>query len=191
MDLIDRSSDWLIASFFLRSIHRLIDYVNLTHSLLYPQTINAVQEKLRKQLEVVVLKDPPTEYEFAADPPSISSFDLEVVKLTAQCVAKNGRDFLAELMDKESKNFQFDFLKPAHSLFDYFTKLVEQYYKVRTATFISHLPSLILTNLIFCIIYQKLSFSILAFFAFYFRCIFSSTHLEWFNSSTMDEIFFT
>ncbi|OQV12614.1 Splicing factor 3A subunit 1 [Hypsibius exemplaris] len=94
------------------------------------QATNAVQEKLRKQLEVVVLKDAPPEYEFLGDPPSISSFDLEVVKLTAQCVAKNGRDFLAELMDKESKNFQFDFLKPAHSLFDYFTKLVEQYYKV-------------------------------------------------------------
>ena len=81
-------------------------------------------------MDVITLKDPPSEYEFFADPPSISSFDLEVVRLTAQCVAKNGRDFLAELMDKESKNFQFDFLKPQHSLFDYFTKLVEQYTKI-------------------------------------------------------------
>ena len=28
------------------------------------------------------------------------------------------------------RNYQFDFLKPQHSLFNYFTKLVEQYTKV-------------------------------------------------------------
>lgn len=92
---------------------------------------NLVQDKLRQQVKtLLVLKDPPPEFEFFADPPSISSFDLEVVKLTAQCVAKNGKEFLSELMDKEKSNFQFDFLKPQHSLFDYFTRLVEQYTKV-------------------------------------------------------------
>lgn len=30
------------------------------------------------------------------------------------------------------RNYQFDFLRPQHSLFNYFTKLVEQYTKVRT-----------------------------------------------------------
>lgn len=29
------------------------------------------------------------------------------------------------------RNYQFDFLRPQHSLFNYFTKLVEQYTKVR------------------------------------------------------------
>ncbi|XP_055331495.1 splicing factor 3A subunit 1-like [Paramacrobiotus metropolitanus] len=92
---------------------------------------NVVQEKIRQQVKTLVtLKDPPPEFEFFADPPSISSFDLEVVKLTAQCVAKNGKEFLSELMEKEKSNFQFDFLKPQHSLFDYFTRLVEQYTKV-------------------------------------------------------------
>ncbi|XP_026099847.1 splicing factor 3A subunit 1-like [Carassius auratus] len=33
-------------------------------------------------------------------------------------------------MQKEQRNFQFDFLRPQHSLFNYFTKLVEQYTKV-------------------------------------------------------------
>ena len=28
------------------------------------------------------------------------------------------------------RNYQFDFLRPQHSLFQYFTKLVEQYTKV-------------------------------------------------------------
>lgn len=33
-------------------------------------------------------------------------------------------------MNKEQRNYQFDFLRPQHSLFNYFTKLVEQYTKV-------------------------------------------------------------
>lgn len=78
----------------------------------------------------MVPKEPPPEFEFIADPPSISAFDLDVVKLTAQFVARNGRQFLTQLMQKEQRNYQFDFLRPQHSLFNYFTKLVEQYTKV-------------------------------------------------------------
>jgi len=77
-----------------------------------------------------VLKDPPADFEFIADPPSISAFDLDVVKLTAQFVARNGRQFLTNLMQREQRNYQFDFLRPQHSLFQYFTKLLEQYTKV-------------------------------------------------------------
>merc|ERR1719431_393216 len=80
--------------------------------------------------EPIVPKEPPPEYEFLADPPSISAFDLDVVKLTAQFVARNGRQFLTNLMNREQRNFQFDFLRPQHSLFQYFTKLLEQYTKV-------------------------------------------------------------
>lgn len=79
----------------------------------------------------MIPKEPPPEFEFIADPPSISAFDLDVVKLTAQFVARNGRQFLTQLMQKEQRNYQFDFLRPQHSLFNYFTKLVEQYTKVR------------------------------------------------------------
>lgn len=81
--------------------------------------------------ETVIPKEPPPEFEFIADPPSISAFDLDVVKLTAQFVARNGRQFLTQLMQKEQRNYQFDFLRPQHSLFNYFTKLVEQYTKVK------------------------------------------------------------
>ncbi|XP_011454449.3 splicing factor 3A subunit 1 [Magallana gigas] len=80
--------------------------------------------------EIIVPKEPPPEFEFIADPPSISSFDLDVVKLTAQFVARNGRQFLTNLMNREQRNYQFDFLRPQHSLFNYFTKLVEQYTKI-------------------------------------------------------------
>ena len=46
-------------------------------------------------------------------------------------VARNGRTFMTNLMVRENRNHQFDFLKPQHSNFPYFTKLVEQYTKVR------------------------------------------------------------
>ncbi|KAK9874570.1 hypothetical protein WA026_005403 [Henosepilachna vigintioctopunctata] len=89
------------------------------------------QQEILKQIEQpFVPKDPPAEFEFIADPPSISALDLDIVKLTAQFVARNGRQFLTQLMNREQRNFQFDFLRPQHSLFQYFTKLLEQYTKV-------------------------------------------------------------
>ncbi|KAJ2544891.1 SF3a splicing factor complex subunit, partial [Coemansia sp. RSA 1933] len=53
--------------------------------------------------------------------------DLDVIKLTAQFVACNGRSFMTSLAQREQANYQFDFLSPTHSLFGYFRKLVEQY----------------------------------------------------------------
>lgn len=90
------------------------------------------QQELLKQVteQPFVPKDPPPDYEFMADPPSISALDLDIVKLTAQFVARNGRQFLTNLMNREQRNYQFDFLRPQHSLFLYFTKLLEQYTKV-------------------------------------------------------------
>lgn len=89
------------------------------------------QQELLKQMEqVFVPKDPPPDFEFMADPPSISALDLDIVKLTAQFVARNGRQFLTNLMNREQRNYQFDFLRPQHSLFQYFTKLLEQYTKI-------------------------------------------------------------
>ncbi|XP_053725582.1 splicing factor 3A subunit 1 [Synchiropus splendidus] len=89
-------------------------------------------QKVQSQViqEIVIPKEPPPDFEFIADPPSISAFDLDVVKLTAQFVARNGRQFLTQLMQREQRNYQFDFLRPQHSLFNYFTKLVEQYTKI-------------------------------------------------------------
>lgn len=90
------------------------------------------QQELLKQVaeQQFVPKDPPQDFEFIADPPSISALDLDIVKLTAQFVARNGRQFLTNLMNREQRNFQFDFLRPQHSLFQYFTKLLEQYTKI-------------------------------------------------------------
>jgi len=90
----------------------------------------AFADQLKSTIEVQAPLEPPPEFEFIADPPSISAFDLDMVKLTAQFVARNGRQFLTNLMKIEARNYQFDFLRPQHSLFNYFTKLVEQYTKI-------------------------------------------------------------
>ncbi|TPX56013.1 hypothetical protein PhCBS80983_g04875 [Powellomyces hirtus] len=76
-----------------------------------------------------VPKEPP-HYEFVAFMPSISAQDLDILKLTAQFIARNGREFMMQLTKREMRNYQFDFLRSNHSLFPYFTKLVEQYTKV-------------------------------------------------------------
>jgi len=88
------------------------------------------KKQVPQVLETITPKDPPPAYEFTADPPTISAIDLDIVKLTAQFVAKNGKSFLTNLMTREQRNYQFDFLRPQHSLFQYFTRLVEQYTKI-------------------------------------------------------------
>lgn len=90
------------------------------------------QQELLKQVaeQQFIPRETPAEFEFVADPPSISAVDLDIVKMTAQFVARNGRQFLTNLMNREQRNYQFDFLRPQHSLFQYFTKLLEQYTKI-------------------------------------------------------------
>jgi splicing factor 3A subunit 1 len=60
----------------------------------------------------------------------LANVDTDVIKLTAQFVARNGQKFLQGLTEREQRNPQFDFLKPTHGLFGYFTQLVESYSKV-------------------------------------------------------------
>ncbi|EFR02554.1 splicing factor 3 subunit 1 [Nannizzia gypsea CBS 118893] len=70
---------------------------------------------------------PPPEFQFSARMPNINALDLEVVKLTALFVAKRGKSFMTSLSQRETRNFQFDFLRPQHSLYQFFTRLVDQY----------------------------------------------------------------
>ncbi|KHJ75214.1 surp module, partial [Oesophagostomum dentatum] len=93
-----------------------------------PHLPEAVKDAVKKA-EFVPTKPPPA-FEFCADPATINAYDLDLIRLTALFVARNGRQFLTQLMTREARNFQFDFLKPQHSNFTYFTKLVEQYTKV-------------------------------------------------------------
>lgn len=59
-----------------------------------------------------------------------STQDLDLVKLTAQFVARNGKGFLTDLAMKETRNQDFNFLKPTHSMFTFFTALCDAYSKV-------------------------------------------------------------
>ncbi|KAH9977204.1 Pre-mRNA splicing factor PRP21 like protein-domain-containing protein [Lactifluus volemus] len=77
---------------------------------------------------------PPPPTEFMLDMPNISAVDLDIMKLTALFTARQGHSFLANLSVKEGRNYQFDFLKPTHSLFGYFNRLIEQYTKVLMPT---------------------------------------------------------
>ena len=70
---------------------------------------------------------PPPDFHFSARMPNINAQDLEVVRLTALFVAKNGRSFMTTLSQKETRNYQFDFLRPQHSLYQFFSRLVDQY----------------------------------------------------------------
>ncbi|RAH43398.1 putative pre-mRNA splicing factor, partial [Aspergillus brunneoviolaceus CBS 621.78] len=69
----------------------------------------------------------PPEFHFSARMPIINAQDLEVVKLTALFVARRGKSFMTALSQREARNFQFDFLRPQHSLYSFFTRLVDQY----------------------------------------------------------------
>lgn len=69
----------------------------------------------------------PPDFQFSARMPNISAQDLEVVKLTALFVAKNGKQFMVNLQKREAGNYQFDFLRPNHSLHNFFQHLIDQY----------------------------------------------------------------
>jgi splicing factor 3A subunit 1 len=69
----------------------------------------------------------PPDFKFSARMPNISAQDLEVVRLTALFVAKNGRQFMTALSQRETGNYQFDFLRPNHSLHNFFQHLIDQY----------------------------------------------------------------
>ena len=60
-------------------------------------------------------------------PTFLSAMDSDIIKLTAQYTAVGGRQFLQGLAHREQRNPQFDFLKPTHALFGYFTSLVDSY----------------------------------------------------------------
>jgi splicing factor 3A subunit 1 len=75
------------------------------------------------------LKPPPPQ-QFVLPHPKIPTVDYEIIKLTAQFVARNGQKFLLSLTERETDNPQFDFLKPNHTHFAYFTSLVDAYTKI-------------------------------------------------------------
>ncbi|KAI8074868.1 Pre-mRNA splicing factor PRP21 like protein-domain-containing protein [Gongronella butleri] len=88
-------------------------------------------EKAAETVEEAAVAPPePPAYDFSVPMPAMSAKDLDVIKLTARFAARNGRQFIHQLAQRESRNYQFDFLRPSHSLFPFFTELIRQYSKV-------------------------------------------------------------
>jgi len=94
------------------------------------------KKKKKEQLKMLTMGEkkkkaakPPPPDQFIVNHPYIAPMDMDIIKLTAQFVARNGQKFLIGLTQRESRNPQFDFLKPTHALFGYFTSLVDAYTK--------------------------------------------------------------
>lgn len=69
----------------------------------------------------------PPDFQFSARMPRMSQKDLEIVRLTALFAAKNGRQFMTQLAQRESTNPQFQFLSPNHTFHNFFQSMVDQY----------------------------------------------------------------
>ena len=99
-----------------------------------PGTLQAIladaKTDMRGAGEGKPLAAPDTEQYTVRVPEGLSGLDLDVIKLTAQFVARNGKSFLTGLISREHTNPQFNFLKPTHSLFTFFTALADAYSKV-------------------------------------------------------------
>ena len=60
-------------------------------------------------------------------PPSVAPLDMDIIKLTAQFVARNGQNFLEPLSKREEKPPQFDFMRPTSDLFGFFMRNCDAY----------------------------------------------------------------
>lgn len=88
----------------------------------------------------------PKNWEFKVDLPGVTAMDLyvpvslslglkadgprDILRLTALFHARRGRSFLSSLSVREGRNYQFDFLRPTHSLYGYYNRMVDSYMKV-------------------------------------------------------------
>jgi splicing factor 3A subunit 1 len=96
--------------------------------------VNNIQDELRKIIDSKKIKitqdlKPPANDQYSIVHPNIPGVEMDIIKATAQFVARNGQKFLSGLSERESKNPLYDFIKPQHNLFGYFTHLVESYSK--------------------------------------------------------------
>ncbi|EPS66953.1 hypothetical protein M569_07823 [Genlisea aurea] len=77
-----------------------------------------------------ILEPPEPEKYTVRLPEGITGEELDIIKLTAQFAARNGKSFFTGLTSRESTNPQFHFLRPTHSMFMFFTSLTDAYSEV-------------------------------------------------------------
>lgn len=77
------------------------------------------------------IQEPPIELDFITKLPPITSKDLEIIKLTALFVAKNGENYINQIKNKyKDQTAQFSFLNDSHSFHQLFLKYLTQYRKL-------------------------------------------------------------
>ncbi|KAH7358639.1 pre-mRNA-splicing factor sap114 [Plectosphaerella cucumerina] len=69
----------------------------------------------------------PPDFQYSARMPRINQKDLDVIRLVALFVAKNGRQFMTQIAQREAGNPQFQFLVPNHTFHNFFQHHVDQY----------------------------------------------------------------
>lgn len=75
--------------------------------------------------------EPPLELDFLVELPPITSKDLEIIKLTALFVAKNGENYINQIKNKyKDQTAQFSFLNDTHSFHQLFLSFLKQYRKL-------------------------------------------------------------
>jgi len=72
----------------------------------------------------------PPAFVWVLEKPNISALQDDLIKISAQYVARNGLAFQSGLMEREKNNRQFDFLRQLHPLNTYFKRLVADYTRV-------------------------------------------------------------
>ena len=83
----------------------------------------------QKENEILLNKDikAPNPDQFSYNHIPVARLDMDIIKHSAQFVAENGQRFLIALTEREKNNPQFEFLKPTHNLFPYFTTQIDSY----------------------------------------------------------------
>lgn len=87
-------------------------------------------EKLEKSIPEVKNLDPPTPLNFITSMPTISKLDLDIIKVTALFVAKNGLGYIPKLIKHQKSRgnqAQYEFTNKNHSFNKIFHQYIDQY----------------------------------------------------------------
>ena len=98
------------------------------------------ESKEQHQPEKETLIPPSQKYTVLVPPKIITHAQLEIIKLTAQFVALNGKggSFLRELTVREWNSPAWGFLQPRHANYAYFTQLVDLYRRLLQEAVLIH-----------------------------------------------------
>ncbi|KAJ3691810.1 hypothetical protein LUZ61_020974 [Rhynchospora tenuis] len=96
-----------------------------------PPAADSTNDEFRAPPPKKILDPPPSEQYTVRLPEGITGEELDVIKLTAQFVARNGKSFMDKLIKRvDLSSPQFHFLRPTHSMYTFFTSLADAYSKV-------------------------------------------------------------